>query len=66
VYPNLIPSYKWLWVYGLYVMQRNEPTADCDECEDGTVRPYGPVPEYVCGLCDAEMTPSRFASAKYE
>jgi len=48
------------------VMQRNEPTADCDECEDGTVRPYGPVPEYVCGLCDAEMTPSRFASAKYE
>ena len=39
-------------------------TAPCDECDDGTVRPMGMAPEFVCGLCDAEMSSSRFAIAK--
>jgi hypothetical protein len=46
-------------------MRHNEPTADCDECDDGTVRPFGPegMREYVCNLCDAEMGSGRFAFA---
>lgn len=41
-------------------------TAPCDECDAGTVRAYGPVPEFVCSHCDAEMSSSRFAMAKRE
>ena len=41
-------------------------TAPCDECDGGTVRPMGMAPEFVCGLCDAEMSSSRFAIAKRE
>jgi len=47
-------------------MFNDTPEADCDECEDGIVRPMGSHPEYVCNLCDAEMSSSRFGAAKRE
>lgn len=39
-------------------------TAPCDECEHGTVRPFADGLEYVCDRCDANMSSSRFSSAK--